>query len=92
MLNLPPLGFAFLAEGQLDGQSGRSLGLKCVPLPLLHFVMARVGKFKPESTDGRREGWANWDEGAYKGESLGSIGTDVTRQRVFSSRTDWTMD
>ena len=29
----------------------------------------------------------NWDEGAYKGESLGSIGTDVTRQRVFSSRT-----
>ena len=29
----------------------------------------------PESTDGRREGWANWDEGAYKGESLGSIGT-----------------
>ena len=44
-------------------------------------------KYKPESTDGRREGWANWDEGAYKGESLGSIGTDVTRQRVFSSRT-----
>ena len=42
---------------------------------------------KPESTDGRREGRANWDEGAYKGESLGSIGTDVTRQRVFSSRT-----
>ena len=42
---------------------------------------------KPESTDGMREGWANWDEGAYKGESLGSIGTDVTRQRVFSSRT-----
>ena len=42
---------------------------------------------KPESTDGRREGWANWDEGAYKGESLGSIGTDVTQQRVFSSRT-----
>ena len=42
---------------------------------------------KPESTDGRREGWANWDEGAYKGESLGSIGTDVTRQRVFSSLT-----
>ena len=42
---------------------------------------------KPESTDGRREGWANWDEGAYKGESLGSIGTDVTPQRVFSSRT-----
>ena len=28
-----------------------------------------------------REGWANWDEGAYKGESLGSIGTDVARQR-----------
>ena len=42
---------------------------------------------KPESTDGRREGRANWDEGAYKGESLGSIGTDVTPQRVFSSRT-----
>ena len=42
---------------------------------------------KPESTDGRREGWANWDEGAYKEESLVSIGTDVTRQRVFSSRT-----
>ena len=42
---------------------------------------------KPESTDGRREGWANWDEGAYKGESLGSFGTDVTRQRVFSSLT-----
>ena len=41
----------------------------------------------PESTDGRREGWANWDEGAYKGESLGSIETDVTRQRVYSSRT-----
>ena len=40
----------------------------------------------PESTDGMREGWANWDEGAYKGDSLGSIGTDVTRQRVFSSR------
>ena len=40
---------------------------------------------KPESTDRRREGWANWDEGAYKGESLGSIGTDVTRQKVFSS-------
>ena len=39
------------------------------------------------SIGGRREGWANWDEGAYKGESLGSIGTDVTRQRVFSSRT-----
>ena len=33
------------------------------------------GECKPESTDGRREGWANWDEGAYKGESLGSIGT-----------------
>ena len=46
-----------------------------------------VSPSKPESTDGRREGWANWDEGAYKGESLGSIGTDVTRQRVFSSRT-----
>ena len=42
---------------------------------------------KPESTEGRREGWANWDEGACKGESLGSIGTYVTRQRVFSSRT-----
>ena len=42
---------------------------------------------KPESTDGRREGWANWDEGAYKEESLVSIGTDVTRQRVFSSLT-----
>ena len=42
---------------------------------------------KPESTDGRREGRANWDEGAYKGESLGSIGTDVTPRRVFSSRT-----
>ena len=41
----------------------------------------------PESTDGRREGWANGDEGAYKGESLGSNGTDVTPQRVFSSRT-----
>ncbi len=41
---------------------------------------------KPESTDGRCQGWANWDEGAYKGESPGSIGTDVTRQRVFSSR------
>ena len=34
-----------------------------------------------------REGWVNWEEGAYKGESLGSIGTEVTRQRVFSSRT-----
>ena len=45
------------------------------------------GCSKPESTDGRREGRANWDEGAYKGESLGSIGTDVTPQRVFSSRT-----
>ena len=44
-------------------------------------------KPKPESTDGRREGRANWDEGAYKGESLGSIGTDVTPQMVFSSRT-----
>ena len=44
-------------------------------------------RHKPESTDGRREGWANWDEGAYKGESLGSIGTDVTPQRAFSSRT-----
>ena len=42
---------------------------------------------KPESTDGRREGRANWGEGAYKGESLGSIGTDVTPERVFSSRT-----
>ena len=42
---------------------------------------------KLESTDGRREGWANRDEGAYQGESLGSIGTDVTRQKVFSSRT-----
>ena len=41
----------------------------------------------PESTDGRRESWASWDEGAYQGESLGSMGTDVTRQRVFSSRT-----
>ena len=29
---------------------------------------------KPESTDGRRECWANWDEGACKGESLGFIG------------------
>ena len=29
---------------------------------------------KPESTDGRPECWANWDEGACKGESLGSIG------------------
>ena len=44
-------------------------------------------QLKPESTDGRREGWTNWDEGACKGESLGSIGTDVTRQRVFSSLT-----
>ena len=43
----------------------------------------------PESTDGlRREGWANWDEGAYKGERLGSIGVDVTRQSVFSSCTE----
>ena len=41
---------------------------------------------KPESTDGRREGWASWDEGAYKGEALGAIGTDVSLQRVFSSR------
>ena len=41
----------------------------------------------PESTDGRREGQASWDEGAYQGESLGSMGTDVTRQRVFSSHT-----
>ena len=49
--------------------------------------VARSARCKPESTDGRHEGWANWDEGAYKGESLGSIGTDVTRQRVFSSRT-----
>ena len=56
------------------------VGLACVP--------ASVGpNGKPKSTDGRREGWANWDEGAYKGESLGSIGTDVTPQRVFSSRT-----
>ena len=47
----------------------------------------RTGVAKPESTDGRREGRTNWDEGAYKGESLGSIGTDVTGQRVFSSRT-----
>ena len=46
-----------------------------------------IGEFKPESTDGRREGQASWDEGAYQGESLGSMGTDVTRQRVFSSRT-----
>ncbi len=46
-----------------------------------------IAPVKPESTDGRSEGWANWDEGAYKVESLGSIGTDVTRQRVFSSRT-----
>ena len=45
-----------------------------------------AGYGEPESTDGRRESWANWYEGAYKGESLGSIGTDVTRQRVFSSR------
>ena len=43
---------------------------------------------KPESTDGRREGWASWDEGAYKGETLASIGTDVSRQRVFSSRAE----
>ena len=49
--------------------------------------MYSSSSLKPESTDGRREGWANWDEGAYKGESLGCIGTDVTRQRVFSSRT-----
>ena len=38
---------------------------------------------KPESTDGRREGWANWDEGAYKVESLGSIETKW-RGRGFS--------
>ena len=25
----------------------------------------------PESTDGRREGWANWDEGACKGRKPG---------------------
>ena len=47
-----------------------------------------VGVPKPESTDGRREGWASWDEGAYKGETLASIGTDVSRQRVFSSRAE----
>ena len=46
-----------------------------------------VSPSKPESTDGRREGQASWDEGAYQGESLGSMGTDVTRQRVFSSHT-----
>ena len=52
-----------------------------------NFYQRLLAAGKPESTDGRREGWANWDEGAYKGESLGSNGTDVTRQRVFSSRT-----
>ena len=50
-------------------------------------VNGKITRTKPESTDGRREGWANWDKGAYKGESLGSNGTDVTPQRVFSSRT-----
>ncbi len=35
---------------------------------------ARTPVPKPESTDGRRECWANWDEGACKGESLGFIG------------------
>ncbi len=49
-----------------------------------HLIPSQIN---PESTDGRREGWAHWDEGAYRGESLGSIGTDVTRQRVFSSLT-----
>ena len=43
----------------------------------------RCIRAKPESTDGGRECWANWDEGACKGESLGSIGTDVT-PRGFS--------
>ncbi len=38
---------------------------------------------KPESTDGRRECWANWDEGACRGESLGSIGPMCPR-RGFS--------
>ena len=54
-------------------------------------MTARAGRkirSKPESTDGRREGWASWDEGAYKGETLASIGTDVSRQRVFSSRAE----
>ena len=61
----------------IDQWQGRIIGLTATPWRLS----------KPKSTDGRREGWANWDEGAYKGESLGSIGTDVTPQRVFSSRT-----
>ena len=58
-----------------------------VGFPVSGEAEENIAQAKPESTDGRREGWANWDEGAYQGESLGSIGTDVTRQRVFSSRT-----
>ncbi len=70
------------AEEVATGKKQRGRKPKVVePLP------TEEAKAKPESTDGRREGRANWDEGAYKGESLGSIGTDVTPQRVFSSRT-----
>ena len=76
-----------------DSRSSRSL-IPCSAIsttPFGGFGLSQrirwILEFKPESTDGRREGQANWDEGAYQGESLGSMGTDVTRQRVFSSRT-----
>ena len=62
----------------------------CLAMPLRETPCSLAGlcTLKPESTDGRREGWASWDEGAYKGETLASIGTDVSRQRVFSSRAE----
>ena len=47
------------------------------------YAMSVLRFISPNPTDGRREGWANWDEGAYKGESPGSIGTDVDTAEGF---------
>ena len=40
------------------------------PLPgaAVHVLPGPEVMPKPESTEGRREGWADWDEGAYRGE------------------------
>ncbi len=73
---------------EADRLGGDCTWTGCVPSKaLIRAALTAHTVRKPESTDGRREGQASWDEGAYQGESLGSMGTDVTRQRVFSSRT-----
>ena len=77
-------GIVLIGSGGATAQE--SLEDACTAMDDWWSFTMEVRTYYDDGVDGRRESWANWYEGAYKGESLGSIGTDVTRQRVFSSR------